>query len=113
MRWPLRWPRRWPLWRQFGQEMFDKPRGQRHEHTAERPLGEGGATPTPAWESLPPRPNDHDTDRTGDGTMPLIKPRPNRVKYVKHNCRLQEPNRDTLVLYARCIGDTPDYVLDQ
>ena len=45
--------------------------------------------------------------------MPLIKPRPNRVKYVKHNCRLQEPNRDTLVLYARCIGDTPDYVLDQ
>ena len=45
--------------------------------------------------------------------MPLIKGRPNRVKYVRHICRLQEPNRDTLVLYARCIGDTPDYVLDQ
>ena len=45
--------------------------------------------------------------------MPLIKGRPNRVKYVKHSCKLQEPNRDTLLLYARCIGDTPDYVLDQ
>ena len=45
--------------------------------------------------------------------MPLIKGRPNRVKHVRHICRLQEPNRDTLVLYARCIGDTPDYVLDQ
>jgi len=45
--------------------------------------------------------------------MPMIKGRPNRVKYVRHICRLQEPNRDTLVLYARCIGDTPDYVLDQ
>ena len=32
---------------------------------------------------------------------------------MRHICRLQEPNRDTLVLYARCIGDTPDYVLDQ
>ncbi len=45
--------------------------------------------------------------------MPLIKPRVHRVRSVKHNCRLQEPNRDALVLYARFIGDTPDYVLDQ
>lgn len=44
--------------------------------------------------------------------MPLIKPRTNRVKSVRHICRLQEPNRDTLVLYARFIGDTPDYVLN-
>ena len=44
--------------------------------------------------------------------MPLIKPRTNRVKNVRHICRLQEPNRDALVLYARFIGDTPDYVLN-
>jgi hypothetical protein len=45
--------------------------------------------------------------------MPLIKARPNRVKTLRHICRLQEPNRDTLMLYARFIGDTPDYVLNQ
>ena len=45
--------------------------------------------------------------------MPLIKPRANRVKTVRHICRLQEPNRDALVLYARFIGDTADYVLNQ
>jgi hypothetical protein len=32
---------------------------------------------------------------------------------VRHICRLQEPNRDALVLYARFIGDTADYVLNQ
>ena len=45
--------------------------------------------------------------------MPLIKPRTNRVKSVRHICRLQEPNRDALVLYARFIGDTADYELNQ
>ena len=45
--------------------------------------------------------------------MPLIKPRVHRVRSVRHSSRLQEPNRDALVLYARFIGDTPDYVLDQ
>lgn len=45
--------------------------------------------------------------------MPLIKARPNRVRTVRHICRLQEPNRDTLVLYARFIEDVPDYVLNQ
>jgi hypothetical protein len=45
--------------------------------------------------------------------MPLIKPRANRVKTVRHISRLQEPNRDALVLYARFIGDTADYVLNQ
>ena len=45
--------------------------------------------------------------------MPLIKPRANRVKTVRHICRLQEPNRDALVLYGRFIGDTADYVLNQ
>ena len=29
--------------------------------------------------------------------MPLIKPRTNRVKTLRHICRLQEPNRDVLV----------------
>ena len=45
--------------------------------------------------------------------MPMIKPRTNRVATVRHICRLQEPNRDALVLYARFIGDTADYVLNQ
>ena len=45
--------------------------------------------------------------------MPLIKPRTNRVRTVRHICRLQEPNRDVLIQYARFIGDTADYVLNQ
>jgi hypothetical protein len=45
--------------------------------------------------------------------MSLIKARPNRVRTMRHICRLKEPNRDTLVLYARFIGDTADYVLNQ
>ena len=36
--------------------------------------------------------------------MPLIKPRTNPVKTVRHITRLQEPNRDALVHYARFIG---------
>ena len=45
--------------------------------------------------------------------MPLIKPRTKRVKTVRHITHLQEPNRDALVLYARFIGDSVDYVLNQ
>jgi hypothetical protein len=45
--------------------------------------------------------------------MSLIKPRTNRVRTVRHISRLQEPNRDALVEYARFIGDTADYVLNQ
>jgi len=45
--------------------------------------------------------------------MPIIKARANRVRSVRHICRLQEPNRDALVLYARFIGDSVDYVLNQ
>jgi hypothetical protein len=45
--------------------------------------------------------------------MSLIKPRTNRVRTVRHISRLQEPNRDALVQYARFIGDNPDYVLNQ
>jgi hypothetical protein len=45
--------------------------------------------------------------------MPIIKARQNRVRSVRHICRLQEPNRDALVLYARFIGDSIDYVLNQ
>jgi len=44
--------------------------------------------------------------------MPLIKARTNRVKRVRHICRLQEPTRDVLVQYARFINDTADYVLN-
>lgn len=45
--------------------------------------------------------------------MPLIKARTSRVRILRHISRLKEPNRDTLALYARFIGDTPDYVLNQ
>ena len=45
--------------------------------------------------------------------MPLIKPRTNRVRTLRHICRLQEPNREVLVQYAQFIGDTPDYILNQ
>ena len=45
--------------------------------------------------------------------MSIIKPRANRVRTVRHIARLQEPNRDVLVQYARFIGDTADYVLNQ
>ena len=45
--------------------------------------------------------------------MPLIKPRASRVPVVRHVCRLRASNRDALVAYARFIGDTPDYVLNQ
>ncbi len=44
--------------------------------------------------------------------MPIIKPRADRVRSVRHICRLREPNRDALVLYARFINDSPDYVLN-
>jgi len=43
--------------------------------------------------------------------MPMIKA--GNHKTVKHPCRLLEPNRDVLVLYARFIGDTTNYVTDQ
>ena len=45
--------------------------------------------------------------------MPLIKARTHRIPVVRHICRLQEPNRSALVLYALFIGDTVDYVLNQ
>ncbi|MGH9408900.1 MAG: hypothetical protein ACRD1V_05550, partial [Vicinamibacterales bacterium] len=45
--------------------------------------------------------------------MPVIKARANRVRTLRHICRLQEPNRDTLAQYARFIGDTADYILNQ
>ena len=44
--------------------------------------------------------------------MPLIKARPNRVRIVRHICRLQEPNRDTLVRYAVGIEDPDDLIAD-
>lgn len=45
--------------------------------------------------------------------MPIINARANRVRTVRHICRLQEPNRNTLLQYARFIGDTADYVVNQ
>jgi hypothetical protein len=45
--------------------------------------------------------------------MPLIKRRTHRVRTLRHITRLQEPNRDALIAYARFIGESVDYVLNQ
>jgi hypothetical protein len=45
--------------------------------------------------------------------MPLIKARTHHVETVRYPARLLETNRDTLLRYARFIGDKPDYVLNQ
>ena len=45
--------------------------------------------------------------------MPLIKPRAQRVRTLRHIARLQEPNRVALFAYAAFIGESPDYVLNQ
>lgn len=45
--------------------------------------------------------------------MPLIKARTQHVRSVRHVCRLQEPKRDALLLYAQFIGDTADHVLNE
>lgn len=51
-------------------------------------------------------------ERRNQRRMPIIKARPNCVRTVRHLCRLQEPNRDALVLSARLIGDAVDDVLN-
>jgi hypothetical protein len=45
--------------------------------------------------------------------MTIIKRRPERTPIVRHICRLRQPNRDTLLAYARFLGDSPDYVVNQ
>ncbi len=45
--------------------------------------------------------------------MPLIKPRTRHVHVFRHIARLQEPNRDALLVYARFINESPHYVLNQ
>jgi hypothetical protein len=55
----------------------------------------------------------NDEECAQEKTRAAHQPRTNRVAIVRHVCRLQEPNRDALVLCARFIGDTPDYVLNQ
>lgn len=43
----------------------------------------------------------------------IIKACPSCVWSVRHVCRLQDPNRDALVLHARFTGAALDYVLNQ
>ena len=45
--------------------------------------------------------------------MPLIKSGSHRVNTLRQICPLREPNRDTLVAYARFIGESVGYVLNQ
>ena len=45
--------------------------------------------------------------------MPLNKSGSHRVNTVRQICPLKEPNRDTLVAYARFISESVGYVLNQ
>jgi hypothetical protein len=45
--------------------------------------------------------------------MPIIKARLHRIKSVRHTAKIEEANRDALVVYAHFIEDTADYVLDR
>jgi hypothetical protein len=45
--------------------------------------------------------------------MPIIKARLHRIKSVRHTAKIEETNRDALVVYAHFIEDTADYVLDR
>ena len=77
----------------------------------------GGSDPHPHRGSRSPSPvlahsRVGDKERKGEAhavDQAAHKPRQDRSPHL----RLQEPNRDALVLYARFIGDTADYVLNQ
>jgi hypothetical protein len=45
--------------------------------------------------------------------MPLIKPRTRGKQLVKHRTRLDAENNETLYAYAKFLGDSTEYVLNQ
>lgn len=74
--------------------------------------GSGGATPSRrSWGSLPRNPPASLSVESKLPT-PIIEACPNRVRSARNACRLQDPNRDCLVLYARFAGAAVDYVLN-
>ena len=45
--------------------------------------------------------------------MPVIKPRTRGKRLVRHRTRLDHESNETLYAYARFIGESPEYVLNQ
>ena len=45
--------------------------------------------------------------------MPLIKPRTRGQQLVKHRTRLDAENNETLYAYAKFLGESTEYVLNQ
>jgi hypothetical protein len=45
--------------------------------------------------------------------MPLIKPRTRGKQLVKHRTRLDAENNETLYAYAKFLGESTEYVLNQ
>ena len=45
--------------------------------------------------------------------MPLIKPRTRGKQFVRHRTRLDRENTETLYAYARFLGESTEYVLNQ
>lgn len=64
-------------------------------------------------ESLPGARSSLSAHGMKERRVSIIKARPNRVRSVPRICRLLEPNRDALVLYARLIGDSADYAVNE
>lgn len=46
-------------------------------------------------------------------SMPLIKPRTRGKQFVRHRTRLDRENTETLYAYARFLGESTEYVLNQ
>jgi hypothetical protein len=92
-------------------------KGERPHHfgwgVTQRLLRRGVAPPSVGQRAVIERVSNMANVETQGGSMPLIKPRAHRVRTLRHISRLQEPNRDVLVLCARFIGEPPDYVLNQ
>ncbi len=45
--------------------------------------------------------------------MPVIKPRTRGKRLVRHRTRLDHENKETLYAYARFLGESTEYVLNQ
>ncbi len=45
--------------------------------------------------------------------MPLIKPRTRGKRLVRHRTRLDHENNETLFAYARFLGESTEYVINQ
>jgi hypothetical protein len=74
----------------------------------------GGATPPPYFGGVAPPGPAAALPREKQCANADQQRAPNRVRsVVRHRCRLQKPNADAPVLYARFIEDCEEFLLDQ